>query len=198
MKHFETAYTSVDMSTKLGPNNVVVLVTDLHTGATFHHVWNSTLLPKPLALTDKQRWDIGSNITHLYASAQLLDEVGEKQTIHEVETTLMVQYVQTSRAWKNMISMGHNSIHIAIDYIPNQSDFAIRFLGTSNADTVSNAILNNQQSMIMAMGMNFFKKSNSNWRTGITMIDVETPGSRTYPKRGTVGSNFTPKKKKRK
>lgn len=69
----ETVYTSVDMTAQLGDNNVVVLITDLKSGATFHHVWNKTIMPTAPTLTDKERWSMAQLIVkHQSAKCHLM------------------------------------------------------------------------------------------------------------------------------
>ena len=190
----ETVYTSVDMTAQLEDNQVVVLITDLKSGATFHHVWNKTLLPTAPNFTDKQRWSMAQLIVKQYALAQTLSTEDEQALIYQTETTILREYMQTSKAWANGIPLGHNSFHVAIDY--SGQEFSMRPLGTSHADTVTEAIEATNKALIMGIQMGFMKPSPKG--VGFTMIGVETPGSRTFPKRGAYGSNFTPKKKRRK
>ena len=192
----QTIYSTVDMSTQLRDNDVVVLITDLKSGATFHHVWNKDLLPTAPTLTDKERWSMADLIVKQYALAQTLSTEDEQALIYQTETTIVREYVQTSQVWKTGLAIGHNTIHALIE--SDGRDFAFRFVGSSHHDTVTKALEGNQQAVMMAYDAGFLKPNPSNPNMPLTMMGVKTAGTRTYAKRSGFGSNFTPKKKKRK
>ena len=174
-------YSSDSLDTKLTEDQVIILISDLKTNATFHKIWDTTKLPEPSTFTDSQRYDMAKAIAYGYQNAQILGGQAEVDTIEELQQ-LLVAYVTTSMAWSKIKLVKHNTLQIFIDYDPNGTDFATRVLGTSSNDTIEDALKSTYKASAMAFMSGFLKDDG---KGNATMLDITTPGTRSFYNGGT-------------
>jgi len=178
---------------KLNENDVVIHITDLTTEMTHHWIWNKNEMIKEDIDAAEYAKDI-AGVMRIVST--ITNEEDEKEIMSLVGSNRVYQYAQSTIGFKNMIGINHNCLYIVVDYT--KTDHSVRTLGSTSCDTIEESTttgLNNVLSMGIHSG---FMKTNPKTNK-LTMMGIITPGSKMYkPKSGAAGSNFTPKKKKRK
>lgn len=184
-----------EMDAKLKENDFLILVSDLTNGATYHWIWDKTKVVKEEIDQHKFAKQIADSL-RLLSKDDISHDV-ELNLAQVLGGAIALPYALNSKAWEMSEKLGnHNSLYIVVDY--DDKYHSVRTLGTGHNESVTEATnegLNRIISMAYASG--FVKKGKT--ATGLTMMDIVTPGSRTkYVKPGAPGTNKTPKKKKRK
>ena len=172
-------WSAVDIDHKVNDNEVMIVVSDLTTTANYHFVWNRDKLPKAPELRDDERGELAHRICKKLHDAQHVSVNDEKFIIDQLQKFELVTYVQGSRGWEMMNTLGqHNTLYLVADYNVGCKDSALRVLGSTSSADLREAVGSGLNGAI-AMGMRFFEPTKDAFhKSGFTMLDVVTPGSR--------------------
>ena len=172
-------WSAVDIDHKVNDNEVMIVVSDLTTTANYHFVWNRDKLPNVPQLRDDERAELAHRICKKMHDAQHVAGNDEKFIIDQLQKFELVTYVQGSRGWEMMNTLGqHNTLYLVADYNVGCKDSALRVLGSTSSADLREAVGSGLNGAI-AMGARFFEPTKDAFhKSGFTMMETVTPGSR--------------------
>lgn len=180
-----------NMNDQIKSNEVVLHATNLLTMETYHWIY-----PKS-KIEGLDKVDLKS---HAHMIAKLMERLTTLRGEEEVDFGhrlgyKVAEYINSSQTYPMATQVGQNAFYVAVEYTP-KGDTCCRILGGCNVDTASESTTTGiNKAFGMGQALGFVKLKPSEDRYTI-MLDKLTPGTRVSY--GKPGSNFAPKKKKRK